>query len=214
MSTMIAGAAFDLDAAQFGIGDVAHVCGVSRAVIDMWGNRGFIGPSRRARSIQPMKGGRSKPSKGRPLFSARDLFEARLLRVLATRVGLAVGESEDVSEKARKYKIPTGTDALAALAHALAELAQASDPPEMKGEWMWAIARSIERGKRFYVYAYATRSDDQWLFDMHFVTPGEPPCFGLDLPHIFIPVSDVFEFVYSECKKLLGIEMDAKGSAG
>lgn len=213
---MIAGAAFDLDAAQFGIGDVADVCGVSRAVIDMWGNRGFIGPSRRARSISPTKRGKSVLSKGRPLFSARDLFEARLIRVLALRVGLTLGESEDVSEKARKFKIPyvePAIDALAELADALAALSEPSDPPAMRGEWMWAVARSIERGKRFYVYAYATRSDDQWLFDMHFVKPAEPPCFGSDKPHIFVPVSDVFEFVYSECKKLLGIAIDTKGSA-
>jgi hypothetical protein len=132
------------------------------------------------------------------------------MRVLAMRVGLALGESEEVSEKARRTKIAYSE----AAAHALAELAEASDTLAMQSEWMWAVARSIERGEQFCVYAYATRLDDQWLVDMHFVAPGEPPCFGLEAPHIFIPVSAVFAFVYFECKKLLGIEDRRKGQRG
>jgi len=48
---MSAGAAFDLYVGQFTTGEVAQICGVSRPVIDMWGTRGFIEPTRRERPI-------------------------------------------------------------------------------------------------------------------------------------------------------------------
>src|SRR5690242_17417802 len=84
---MSAGAAFDLYVGQFTTGEVAQVCGVSRPVIDMWGTRGFIEPTRRERPIagrqaSTTKERRSRTSKGKPLFSARDMFKARLLQVL------------------------------------------------------------------------------------------------------------------------------------
>ncbi len=203
---MIAGAAFDLYAAQFGTGDVAHVCGVSRAVIDMWVNRGFIGPTRRTRSAterpRATKRGRSTVSKGRPLFSVRDVFKARLMRVLAMQVGAGLAEWEEIAEQVRNRKIKDSERAIGALA----ELAEISDTPAMTGEWMWAVARSIERGKPLNIYAYASRSGEEWLFDMHFVNRGEPPCFGENVPHVFIPVSDVFAYVYTKCKKILSIE--------
>ena len=92
---MIAGAAFDLYVGQFTTGEVAQVCGVSRPVIDMWGTRGFIEPTRRERPIagrlaSTTKERRSRTSKGKPLFSARDMFKARLLQVLAAQLGIPV----------------------------------------------------------------------------------------------------------------------------
>jgi hypothetical protein len=81
---------------------------------------------------------------------------------------------------------------------------------------MWAMARSIERGKPFYIYAYATRSDQKWQFDMHIENPGaerpnELPCFGWKVPHIFVPVGEIFIAVYNDCKKLLGLTMGERG---
>ena len=92
---MIAGAAFDLYVGQFTTGEVAQVCGVSRPVIDMWGTRGFIEPTRRERPIagrlaSTTKERRSRTSKGKPLFSARDMFKAELLQVLAAQLGIAL----------------------------------------------------------------------------------------------------------------------------
>ena len=94
---MIAGAAFDLHVGQFTTGEVAQVCGVSRPVIDMWGTRGFIEPTRRERPIagrlaSTTKERRSRTSKGKPLFSARDMFKARLLQVLAAQLGIALSD--------------------------------------------------------------------------------------------------------------------------
>ena len=75
---------------------------------------------------------------------------------------------------------------------------------------MWALARSIERGRPFHIYAYAARLDDEWQFDMHIQNPGiaspsEPPCFGWQVPHIFVPVGEIFVAVYNDCKRTLGI---------
>jgi hypothetical protein len=192
---MIAGAAFDLYVGQFTTGEVAQVCGVSRPVIDMWGTRGFIEPTRRERPIagrlaSTTKERRSRTSKGKPLFSARDMFKARLLQVLAAQLGIALSDSVLVARKAEK---------------ALIDAAQIADSVARSGEWMWATARSVEQGESLYIYAYATRSEQKWLFDMHIINPGEPPSFGWDVPHLYVPMSAIFIAVYTDCKKLLGI---------
>jgi hypothetical protein len=194
-SPMIAGAAFDLYVGQFTTGEVAQVCGVSRPVIDMWGTRGFIEPSRRERPIagrpaSTTKGRRTRTSKGKPLFSARDMFKARLMQVLAAQLGIALSDSVLVARKAEK---------------ALIDAARIADSIARSGEWMWATARSVEQGKPLYIYAYATQSEQKWLFDMHIINPGEPPSFGLDVPHLYVPMSAIFITVYTNCKKLLGI---------
>jgi hypothetical protein len=192
---MIAGAAFDLYVGQFTTGEVAQVCGVSRPVIDMWGTRGFIEPTRRERPIagrlaSTTKERRSRTSKGKPLFSTRDMFKARLLQVLAAQLGIALSDSVLVAREAEK---------------ALIDAAQIADSVARSGEWMWATARSVEQGESLYIYAYATRSEQKWLFDMHIINPGEPPSFGWDVPHMYVPMSAIFIAVYTDCKKFLGI---------
>ena len=81
---------------------------------------------------------------------------------------------------------------------------------------MWALARSIERGRPLFVYAYVARSKGEWLVDMHVENPGvktpsERPSFGSHLPdvwsvpHVFVPVGAIFAKVYNSCKVLLGL---------
>ena len=192
---MIAGAAFDLYRPLFTPAQLAALCGVKRPVIDTMGTRGLIGASgRQPSATQPRQQsktkGRHPPApKGRPLFSARDAFKVRLMRVLAAQLDLALTESvsmadwTELTDEAVKTKIADYEASISELAHI----------PAYGGEWMWGMARSIERGKPFFVYAYATRSGGNWEFDMHveglgIEKPGEPPCFGWKVPHIFVPV--------------------------
>ena len=30
-------------------------------------------------------------------------------------------------------------------------------------------------------------------------------CFGLQVPHVYVPISEIFISVYNECKKILGV---------
>jgi hypothetical protein len=71
--------------------------------------------------------------------------------------------------------------------------------------WMWACARSVETKQPINIYAYAARSADRWLFDMHLGEKGAIPCFGLQVPHVYVPISKIFISVYIECKKILGV---------
>jgi hypothetical protein len=71
--------------------------------------------------------------------------------------------------------------------------------------WMWACARSVETNQPINIYAYAARSADRWLFDMHLGEKGAIPCFGLQVPHVYVPISEIFISVYNECKKILGV---------
>jgi len=202
---MIAGAAFDIYAGQFTAGEVAQICGVSKPVIEMWGSRGFIEPTRRERP-KPLalraKGSRSIPTKGRPLFSARNAFKARLMRVLAVQLELALSPSMEVASKAEKRKVTKsdlpGDSALGDAAFLAEEIA-------MGGEWMWGLARSYERGAPLNIYAYATRSGAEWLFDMHIGENGKIPSFGWKVAHVRVPIAEIFIAVYVECKKMLGL---------
>ena len=195
---MIAGVAFDLYAGLFTPSKVADLSGVKRPVIDTMGTRDFIGPTRRERATE------------RPLFSFRDVVKVRIMRSLAP-LGMGLKESSLMTDVFKKRKM---TESEAAM-DAMAELADVADIPAYGGEWMWAMARSIERGKPFYIYAYAARTKNKWQFDMHIENPGvksptEPPCFGWTHPNLFVPVGEIFIATYKDCKKVLGITMGEK----
>jgi hypothetical protein len=208
---MIAGVAFDLYRPLFTAGKLADLSGVKRPTIDTMATRGFIRASGReqpatSRRQSTTKGRRPPASKGRPLFSARDVFKVRLMRVLAAQLDLAFTESVEMAgwagepDKGQQKKIAEYETSISELA----------DAPAYEGEWMWFLARTLERGKPAHIYAYATRSGGKWEFEMHIKGPGvekpnEPPCFGWKVPHIYVPVSEIFIAVYNDCKKLLGI---------
>jgi hypothetical protein len=70
---------------------------------------------------------------------------------------------------------------------------------------MWVCARSLETNQSINIYAYAAQSADRWLFDMHLGEKGAMPCFGFQVPHVYVPISEIFISVYNECKKILGV---------
>jgi len=195
---MIAGVAFNLYAGLFTPTKLANVCGVKRPVIDTMSTRSLIVPSQRERATE------------RPLFSFRDAVYIRIMRVL-TPLGMGLKESSLMGDVFKKRKMTKSEAAM----DAMAEAADIADTPATKGEWMWAMARSVERGKPFYIYAYAARTKNKWQFDMHIENPGtvrpsEQPCFGWKVPHIYVPVGEIFIATYNDCKKALGITMGEK----
>ena len=40
---------------------------------------------------------------------------------------------------------------------------------------------------------------------MHLGEKSAIPCFGLQVPHVYVPISEIFISVYNECKKILGV---------
>jgi len=194
---------FDIDAALFTVTELAQVSGISRPAIDMYLHRGVLIPARRARTLSPIRktkvrGG--KTAQGRPMFSVIIIFKARLIRELGNTLGLGPSESSLASDEALQAEIP----ARELGAGNVAEIAAGRN-------WIWACARSVETKQPINIYAYATRSADRWLFDMHFGEKGAIPCFGLQVPHVYVPISEIFISVYNECKKILGVT-DARDS--
>jgi hypothetical protein len=121
------------------------------------------------------------------------------MRDLADQVDFALTQSKDMAvwteeiSEADQKKLVEYEASVSKLADAFA----------YEGEWMWGMARSIERGKRLFI---ATRTGGKWQFDMHIETTntaGEPnePCFGWDVPHIYVPVGKIFTAVYNDCKE-------------
>jgi hypothetical protein len=140
---------------------------------------------------------------GRPLFSCRDVFKATLVRVLAEQLAFGSTDSSLVAAKAGAAKLPKGV--------AMKLSADAADIASVAagGEWMFACARGIERGKPLIIYGYTARVEGDWVFDMHVGALGAAPCFGWDAPHLFVPMSSLFADVYGKCKALLGGDADA-----
>ena len=194
--------AFDLYGALFSVGEAAAVSKVSRPAIDVLLNRGVLEPARRE---QPSgrRPGSGKKSRGRPMFSTREIFQVRLIREFSAQTALSSSDTLLVGKAADRAKIkPADARKLAKL---IAEAGEVAERFATEGEWMWACARSYERGAPIPMYAYATRSEDGgWLLDMHLFDYGEEPSFSWDVPHIFVPMSQLYLDVYVECKKILG----------
>jgi hypothetical protein len=210
---MIAGVGFDLYKPLLSAAKVADLCGVKRPVIDTMGTRKFIHASGREQPSTSPRQGRKKGAKnsgpiGRPLFSARDVFKVRLMRDLADQVDFALTQSKDMAV----WTEQTSVDDQKKLIEYEASVSKLADAFAYEGEWMWGMARSIERGKPLFIYAYATRAGGKWRFDMHIETTntGKPnePCFGWGVPHIYVPVGEIFTAVYNDCKKVLGLTTD------
>lgn len=194
-SRMIAGVAFDLYGGLFSVAEAAAILGMKPSVLAMWGQRGFGPPTRREGSGRTMRG-KKRSRQGKGLYSARDLVKLRTQQMLSD-MGLSLKESVPVGDETKL------TSKSVAKRLSEMEAAEISEAIAMTGEWMWATARGLERGQPFPVYAYAARVENKWRFDMHVGKVGEPPCFGWQVPHIYLPMSEIFMSVYTACKKML-----------
>jgi hypothetical protein len=128
------------------------------------------------------------------MFSAIIIFKARLIWELGHTLGLGPSESSLASDEALHAEIP----ARELEAGNVAEIASGRN-------WMWACARSVEANQPINIHAYAARSADRWVYDMHLGEKGAMPSFGLQVPHVYVPISEIFISVYNECKKILGM---------
>ena len=128
------------------------------------------------------------------MFSVIIIFKARLIWELGNTLGLGPSESSLASDEALHAEIPAR------------ELEEGNVAEIAAGRnWMWACARSVETNQPINIYAYAARSADRWLFDIHLGEKGAKPCFGLQVPHVYVPISEIFISVYNDCKKILGV---------
>lgn len=184
---------FDIEAPLFTAAECAEVSGLSRALVDVWVGRNLLPPTRREYSPRRSKG-RVRKGRGRPMFSAVAIFKVRVASELGRYFKIGLSEWSPVGTEVERAQNESELSAAAAIAGISAE-----------GNWMWAVARALEADKRFNVYGYAAYQNREWLFDMHIGDQLIEPCFGTTIPHIFIPMSDIFESVYKDCKKLLGL---------
>ncbi len=179
--TSIKQVAFDLDAPLFSATELAIASGMNRETVNLWVSRNLLEPTRREKPLS--RRGR-KTKEGRPRFSAKAIFRTRLARELGTHLGIGLSEWIALAGVAEVSELASG------------------------GVWMEAVARGVENSQPVGpIYAYAAYDKDKrkWMFDMKIGRLEEPEEFGLDIPHIFIPMSEMFKAVYIACKKLLGI---------
>jgi hypothetical protein len=135
------------------------------------------------------------------------------MREFAAQTALSSSDTLRVGKAADRAKL-TLSDARK-LTDLAAKFSEVAVRFATEGEWMWACARSYERGSPIPMYAYATRSEDgEWLLDMHLFNYGEEPSFGWEVPHIFVPMSHLYLEVYVECKRILGRSKEAEKGGG
>ena len=123
----------------------------------------------------------------RPFVTAKTIAKGRLIGALwsATRV-VSSGAASLIDDPA--YALANAPD----------------------GDWMWPVARAVERGEQFPIYCYATLSNDKWDVDVHVDKTLKQPEFGLK-PFIFIPLWEIYSDVYKECRDFLRAENLASG---
>jgi hypothetical protein len=147
------------------------------------------------------------------MFSTQQIFQLRLIREFAAQTALGSSDTLLVGKAADHAKMMLAY--IRKHAKAIAESGEVAETFATEGEWMWACARSYERGSPIPMYAYATRSEDgEWLLDMHLFNYGEEPSFGWEVPHIFVPMSHLYLEVYVECKRILGRSKEAEKGGG
>jgi hypothetical protein len=129
----------------------------------------------------------------RPMFSVIIIFKARLILELGNTLGLGPSESSLASDEALRTEI----QARELEEENAAEIAA-------KRNWMWTCARSVETKHPINIYAYAARSAGRWLFDVHLGEKGAMPCFGLQVPHVYVPISEIFISVYTTARRYSG----------
>jgi hypothetical protein len=128
------------------------------------------------------------------MFSSVAIFKVRLTLELGRHLGIGLSEWVALSNIAEVAVMPSHVTNIARAADMIAG-----------GNWMWAVARGVENRKPFKICSYATQDHGEWLFDMEIGEERRAPYFGLDVPHLFIPMWRIFETVYIECKELLGM---------
>lgn len=110
---------------------------------------------------------------GRRLFSIATILKAKLIGDLVNRLAMSPSEAAAVAE------IAAG------------------------GNWMWTCARALDTNQDRTIYAYATRIDGKWQFDMRIEDYGATPCFGWRAVQLCVPMSEIFGSVYAACNKIL-----------
>lgn len=128
------------------------------------------------------------------MFSTVPIFQVRLRRELGAHFDIGLSEWMPLGEKVAAAEIPPAAKRINELADLIA-----------RGNWMWAVARGVENDKPFKICGYGTFSKGKWLLDAHVGEDRHEPCFGREVPHLFIPMWRTFSEVYVDCKKLLGI---------
>jgi hypothetical protein len=163
---------FPLDAPLFTVAELKQISRLPSGTVDVYLHRRIIQPTR-----SPAKSKRG--SRGRHLFSTIAISKARFLAELWSHLFVR------------------GTEILDVANDPIFEFAMIFDE-----NWMWAVARSVERETPLKIHCYAVFIDGSWKIDPQVGEELKEPCFGLKVPHIFIPMSEIFASVYLECKAI------------
>jgi hypothetical protein len=174
----------DIRAPLFSTSELGKVTGIDRKLVNLWLERELVRPTRLERMAV----------RNRPRFSVVDIFKARLNRTLSDRLLIGLSASTDAGEEAERAADPKAASRymLPGAAHVLAD----------EG-WMWAVARSVERGKPLEVFAAIAWVDGCWDLWLELEAEKLASPFGPEVPYIVVPVGAIFACVYGQCKALL-----------
>ncbi len=186
--------AIDISSPGFSATELAVVAGANRKLIDPWLERDLLEPTHVRRT-----GGRKSPR-----FSVIAVFKARVIRELLETVWIGASPAVDFGVKAEEVSAKKAE----AASHLVAELATHDALADLSTViadegWMWAVARSVERGKLLPIMAAITRSTDCWDLFLEFDVGKFADRIEADRPYVVIPIGAIFASVYSKCKAIV-----------
>jgi hypothetical protein len=171
-----------IDKPEFTAAQLCAVAGIDRKLVNLWLERNLIAPTKVERLA----------ARNRPMFSVIAIFKARLIRALSETLSINPASSMLAGIEAERASRPG-----AAAASSIARMAQTIADEG----WMWAVARSVDRGKPLALFAAINRVDDCWQFFMEFDVGKFAQRFQPDEPYAVVPIGEIFATVYRDCKK-------------
>jgi hypothetical protein len=177
-----------IDASNFNATQLGHVAGADRKLINLWLERGLISPTKLERV----------GDRNRPKFSVIAIFKARLMKVLSETLSISPSSSMLAGNEAERAAKPSAAVA-SSITHMANTLADEG--------WMWAVARSVDRGKPLALFAAINRAEDCWRFFMEFDVGKFPQRFLPKEPYAVIPIGVLFAEVYRQCKTMHEVDV-------
>lgn len=176
----------DIHAPQFTAADAARIADVDPGLLKLWIKRGLLEPARIERLTV----------RRRPHFSIVTIFKLKLMLVVGESLSVGPSKMKGAADQAaleaeKKTKLSSGPTG-AALVRAVAD-----------DGWMWAVARSAERGAPLNVMGAATLSNECWDFRLYPPGANFTPGFGDNVPYAVLPLGAIFSSVYRDCRTLL-----------
>ncbi len=192
----------DITLPLFTTSELCRAAGLAPHLAKVWLQRGLIEPGRTDQLAV----------RKRPLFSVAGIFRAALARQLGEQIEIGPFEA-GAAGGAPKTSSSAAIKQIAASTRDDAETLVDERKPERPGinqlarvitdeGWMWAVARSVERGKPLPLFGGVSKDGGCWSFYVELDAQKLHSHFAPDAVYAVVPIGAIFARVYTQCKSI------------